>query len=339
MAVSIYDIAAKAGVSGGTVSRALNAKSGARISAETRERVRRIADDLGYQPNAVARSLRRQSTNIIGFYTGYGLSDTRKPFYAEIISGLEAGCEEQGQDLLIHTALRRRPISEIYSELLSGQVAGVVMLFPPGDDKQEEAHLIQRLAQSHLPAVVLADCVPHIPSVRVDDAAGSRLLAEHLAGRGHRVICYLPGPTDLPLVMRRRLAFAEAARALEMSVIVPDGYFNEESDLGPLTEWLAAGPGEPEDRPTAVVCWFDELAFNLLAECRRQGVRVPQDLAVVGFDGIRSLEVPAQKLTTIRAPWREVARSAMTLLTTRIARKEIALETVLPVELIIGETT
>lgn len=336
MLVSIQDVAEKAGVSPGTVSSALNARKEARIAPATQERIRRIAAEMGYQPNAVARSLRRRSTNIIGLYTNFGLSDTRKPFYSEVISGLEAGCEEYGKDLLIHTAARRRSPDEIYAELAGGQVAGLVLLFPPCGDKREEALLIQRLTRSQLPVVALADALPQIPSVVVDDAGGSRLLAKHLARRGYRTISYLMGPETLSLVTRRFQAFCSAATSLGMTV-VPTYNHSEYSELSSLVTRLAPG-GRALRGPTAAVCWYDEVAFRLLDECRRQGVRVPQDLAIAGFDGIPSLELPAQRLTTVRAPWTDVARTAITLLSSRMMGKEVSLETVLPVTLIEGNT-
>jgi DNA-binding LacI/PurR family transcriptional regulator len=184
--------------------------------------------------------------------------------------------------------------------------------------------------------VALADPLPLLPSVAVDDAEGSRLLADHLAGRGHRRVLYRMSPRRHTSVERRLAAFRAAASAHKMTITESRSLDYSGRLAAEESACLALPAGE---RPTAVACSNDFLAFHLLDSCRSLGLRVPDDLAVAGFDGVASSLGPGLRLTSIRAPWVEVAQTAVSLLVSRIDGREIPTETVLPVELVVGDTT
>jgi len=326
----MQDVARLAGVHRVTASVVLNnAAASTQVSEATRQRILDAAQELGYRPNAMALALRRRRTGTIGLYRNSG--NMHDPFMGDVLTGLNAACFDHEMDLMLLTDQRRRPADEVYASLANGRVDGLITIPLPAD-----AEIMQRLAGSHVPVVALADPTPNVPSVTVDDVTGSQLLVDHLAARGHRHVMYRHDPNHHASAMRRFAAFEAAARAygIRITEVAPvDGY----GDIGPEEiAWLAAPPAE---RPTAVAAWADTHAYRFLQYCEGAGIRVPGDVAVVGFDGIVGAIEPARTLTTIRAPWREVAVKAVALLLALIEGEEVPLETVFPVELVIGDTT
>ncbi len=337
-AATLTQVAERAGVNKVTASIVLSGGQGnTRVSAATRQRIVEAAEALQYRPNALARSLRGGKTHIIGFYMG-GFVDVRNMFLGEIISGLQQGCELNRHDFLVHGTFRGTSIDDIYAELMNGKVDGLIVL------TGKQPNLIDRLEASHLPIIIISDPHPGLPSVTVDDANGSRMQAELLAGKGHRHILYGICPFNLSSTARRYSAFCAAARELGMTVTPRLGRGDDSVVSEAETEFLNWGessrrPGEdaPRDRPSAIVCWHDEMAHGVISHLRDKGMQVPRDVAVVGFDGWDSIIKPPYQLTTIRAPWREVARTAVDLLVQNPG-KPLETDTILPVELIPGDT-
>lgn len=330
-ATTLDDVARRAGVSKFTVSAVLNrTRSNTRVSPTTRERIMEVASELSYRPNAVAQSLRNRRTNLIGLYNGYGFFDARNRFLSELLGGLQEGCSRFEKDLIVYRLLHDKPVDEIFDQLIDGRVDGLVLFAPPNDV------LADRLAQTGLPVVAIADALPQLPSIVVDDAFGGVLQARHLAEKGHRRVLYRANPFPVRSVQRRFDSFCAEAERLGIRVLVgfPEGASHELS-----TSERAMLLATPSDRPTAAVCWEDAHADRLLRECRTLGRRVPQDLAVIGFDHLPLDREPAWSLTTIHAPWAQVALRAVELLAAAMAGEAIAKETVLPVEFFQGETT
>lgn len=327
-APTLEEVSRRAGVSKVTVSSVLNgSRSNTRVSASTRERILSVVAELGYHPSAIARSLRRKRTNIIGYYSGYGFISLRNQFSTEIISGLQDGCEEHGKDLLLHGAFRGASVEDIYAELASGKIDGLALFAP------ENHPLIERLSRSHLPVVLLADGAANLPSVIADDYKGSQLVADYLHAKNHRRILYRCLVRYHAAVERRLKSFQEAARRLGLTVTVsvaPTGDLTEE-------EMAILSPDNPE-RPTAVVCWGDDWAKSVLAHCLALGWRVPEDVAIVGFDGIEPNDPPQYRVTSVRVPWHDAGRIAIEQLIHQMKGGEAPAETILPVSLLIGDT-
>jgi LacI family transcriptional regulator/LacI family purine nucleotide synthesis repressor len=322
-AATIDDVAARAQVSRMAVSVVLNgSRSGTRVSAATRERTLTAAGELGYRRNGLARSLKRGRTNIVGFYR-YFAPGPLSAFHAEIISGLEEGCNAAHMDLLIHGTFHKRPHDDLLAGLLDRRIDGLIILVFPRDP------LVAPLAESRFPVVALADAIPGIPSVVVDDVGGGRQMAAHLHERGHRNILYLSLWNNPVSMVRRFEAFQrEAAAAPDWGIPDWDG------------DAMRTLFGHPEgERPTAVACWADVAAETLLAKWERSGVRFPDHVALISFDGIPTNGVLPTRLTTVEAPWREVAHTAARILADRIEGKEVLPETTLPVSLRVGITT
>jgi DNA-binding LacI/PurR family transcriptional regulator len=348
----MQDIAQRVGVTKMTVSAVLSAKpSNVGVSEATREKILRAAKEMEYRPNALARSLRLRKTDIFGFYTGYPFLDLRNPFLSELLSGIQEGCSLFRKDLLLHSLFRGKAVEDIYAELVDGRIDGLVIQTQPEDT------LVSLLVASGLPAVAVADSIPTLPSVVVDDVAGARLTVEYLVGRGHRYLLYLSPRYRLMSATRRRKSFMQAARAYGLGI----REWADPPARGDDELWLNRGIQRQEygecdvdardaawlesllrsrapDCPTAAVCWCDGAAYRLVNLCRGWGVRVPEDLAIVGFDDAHNPVDSPWRLTTVHAPWRETARTAVTLLMAQLAGEEVAQETVLPVEFVFGDS-
>jgi LacI family transcriptional regulator len=337
MPVSIYDIAKRANVSSSTVSRVLNGKGLDRIALDTQERVRRIAREMDYRPNLVARSLRARRTNIVGLYLGFSRyvnPAADLPFFAQILAGLQRGCEHHDKNLLLNLASKAGSEEEAYNSLLGGTIDGLIVYAPPDDP------LLARLAREggRLPVVVLVDApgTPALPCVVADDYGGGRLMAEHLYERGHRHVLFHAPFSPIAAGERRYRAFQATADELGMQVELARAA-ERGQPLGPADRAVFDRPAGT--RPTAVAAWSDGGGDTFIAFFQEKGLRVPEDVAFIGVDGIPPHIVPANRLTTVRAPWKQVARTAVDVLMDRIAGKPVAEETVLPVELIQGDTT
>jgi DNA-binding LacI/PurR family transcriptional regulator len=330
MSVTIKDIARVSGFSVTTISRVLNDRA-PHIPQGTRQRVRDVANQMGYRPNAIAQSLRQHSTKIIGFHSAYGPIDVMDPFITELIDGMLRAAEAAGKDFLMHGNVGGRSAEVIYRELLNGKVDGLLLLTPPNGP------LVPLLSESDLPVVVVTDAVPTLPSVVADDAAGSCLLARYLAAKGHEKVIYRKSSLETTSDMRRFHAFCEAADEAGMAVVE---ITTATWSVG-FTEGEAARMrGSREERPTAIACWNDFVAYQTIEACLEMGLKVPDDVAVVGYNGGSSwlAPPPAHNLTTVRANWGDVARVAVELLLERLSGKEIPMETIIPVDMVIGET-
>lgn len=331
-AATMSDVARHAGVSNAAASAVLSGtRSNARVSEATRRRVQQAALDLHYTRNEVARALRRQRTDIIGLYLWHQDLDTRGPFLAEIVGGLQRGCDRHQKDLLVHGTFRGESIEDIFNRLVSGKIDGLILFAEPGDP------LVDRLAAAALPVVTVADVVPPLPGVTVDDAGGSRLLAQYLAERGHRRVLYRRGPITHSSTARRYAAFREAAETLALTVLEDPGRAFAADSVFSEYE-TAALKASAVERPSAIICWNDDLADVTLGCCEKLGLRVPSDIAILGFDGLTSRMRPSRRLTTVRAPWSEVASTAVDLLIQRMGGAAIPAETIMPIEFVVGET-
>jgi DNA-binding LacI/PurR family transcriptional regulator len=225
-------------------------------------------------------------------------------------------------------SFERHSVEETFNTLTSGKVDGLVILPTPINP------IIEELRNSHLPVVAIANAVAGIPSVVVDDDAGSQILVEYLNRLGHRHVVYHADPRGHVSTIRRQIAFTQAAEALDIAVTIVPARFDHFLSGEELTLLRA----ENGIRPTAIVAWADYHAFMLMEACLQKGFRIPDDIAIVGFNGIQIDIRPTLELTTIRAPWQQVAATAVDVLMRLINGEEVPEETVLPVEFVQGDT-
>lgn len=330
--VTLQDVANLAGVNKASVSVVLNgSRSNTGVSQIKRERIRQAARELDYTPNALAQSLSRGRTDIISFYSGQGFLDLNDQLIVALVAGLNLGCGNHQKDLLLCGTFRGSESEEIYRKLADGKTDGLIFHTPIDNP------LIEMLAKSHLPVVAVADSVPQLPSVTVDIGHGAQLLAKHLYDLGHRNVLYRATTYHLhPLssVVRREVAFLEAA--LQHGIAVQRIPVDEMALYFTDTEKALL---RSSSSPTAAVCWCDNSARATLSHCTSAGMKVPDDLAVAGSDGLRAESADTRRITTIRAPWSAVAMEAIRVLVQLMNGESVPVETVLPVTLVIGNTT
>ncbi|MGC8668120.1 MAG: LacI family DNA-binding transcriptional regulator [Chthonomonadales bacterium] len=319
-------IAAKLGVSQSTVSRVLSNAPGYQYSAETRRRILQEAERLAYRPHAVGRSLRERRTRVVGFSSCYANLDARNAFLAEIIGSLQSSCSRSGHFLLLHNFQPEvTPIQKL-AELTCGRIDALVLHSPAEDP------LVPLLQRSQLPVVAVADAIPDMPSVVCDDRGGIRMAVEHLEARGHSRIAFLAPTTPLASARAREAAYCHE---MELRGWEPLRLLVEYEITAPaLEQMMAMNPP-----PTAACCWNEVTALDLLHACRIRGIRVPEDLAIVGFDGLLDRRVMAKDLTTVVAGWPLVAETAIDVIHKLIKGENVPPVTTMPVTLHIGETT
>jgi len=321
----LEDVAKRAHVSKMTVSLCLREDQGeGRMSPATRDRVLAAVKELNYRPNGRARALRLGRTNVFAFYAGHGFVNVRKPFFTEIVSGLQEGCESVRKDLLLHSTFHSATSEEILSELKDGRIDGLIASMPMDDP------LALGLAGGDMPVVAVADELEGIPSVLVDDVGGARMIVDHLHSQGHKRVAYFTARVEPLSGRRRRISFLNRAAELGMQVVVL--YHSFETWESGVQMAISCGF-------TALACWCDDLAYETIALLMKLGIEIPNQIAVTGFDGCPSSIPTTLPLTTISAPWSAVAKSATLLLNSRLTGNEVAQCIVLPVEFIVGATT
>jgi DNA-binding LacI/PurR family transcriptional regulator len=300
------DIAIATGVSRSTVSRILNdAPLTVPIAQETRERVLAAARDLGYRPNPLARALRGAPTMLLGAV----IRDITDPFFAGAIEVVSTAARDRGYNIVLGLAhARATEAYELAGVLEARQCDAILLLGDMGD----QPRLLADLRDSQVPVVTLwqGTRLDLIPSVQVDNRLGIRMAVDHLAGLGHRRIAFIGGRL-LGDIRERQAAYTEAVtpilgeippRYLQHVANTPEG---GEAALGAL---LRLSP-----RPTAIVASTDVLAIGVLRGALLRGIRVPDELSVVGFDDIAMAKVCVPTLTTIRMPIEAMATEAIAL--------------------------
>lgn len=302
------DVARRAGVSVSTVSHVVN-KSRA-VSSEARVQVEQAMADLGYRPNALARSLRRQKTHSLGMI----VPDNANPFFAEIARGIEDYGFDRGYSIILCNSDGNLQKQAAYVELLvERRVAGI--LFVAAGVSTELVHDLQR---QRVPLVVIDREVPGVAvdTVQTNHYQGGQLATEHLLALGHRRIACIAAGSDLSPSAERVTGYRDTLAAHNLPYdpdLVVLGDFQFESGYRAAAQLLA----RPQP-PTAVFACNDLMAVGCVSAATVLGLRVPNDLAVVGFDDIRLASFTNPPLTTIHQPKREIGRLAMEMLLARI---------------------
>ncbi len=326
--VTIHDVARAAGVSVATVSKAVNGRYG--VSAQAIERVMAAVDELGYESSLVASSMRARRTGVIGV-----LVADFEPFSSEVLKGVGAAVRSRGAeyDLLAYsgahrgenTGWERRSLSRLSGTLIDGAI-----LVTPS---------VLTTAAS-IPVVAVD---PHtgrtdLPSVEADSRGGALLAVEHLLGLGHRRIGFLAGRPDLRSASLREAGYAQALRAAGVTrdpALTRNGDFELTASRQAARSLLTS-----PDRPTAVFAANDLSAIALLRTALDLGLRVPDDLSIVGFDDIPEASRESPPLTTVQQPMQRLGSAAAGMLFTMLEGGEPAApEVQLPTRLVVRGTT
>lgn len=326
MSVTSKDIATRLGISQPTVSRILSGDKNYKVSPATREMIFATAEEMGYRANALARSLRSKRTDVIGLYMFPNVLDTRTEFFGYLYSGLQRGCETHRVDILVHKTFEGRSMDDVYGEMVDGRTDGAIIYLNPN------VPLVDRLRRSPMPMVAVADPLPGIPSVGCQDCIGMTAIMNYLWDKGHRRYAYVAPTHEATTVNRRRDTYDSF---LQTKGVEPDARLVLQYERGHGSDAVDHVMALKR-RPTALCCWNDGTAYECLRLCTRRGLRVPDDLAVVGYDGFEGGRVPVIDLVSVRVPWYEMAQTAVDLLINRVNGGEIPPETLLPVEFMPG---
>jgi DNA-binding LacI/PurR family transcriptional regulator len=323
MPVTIHDVARWAAVSPSTVSRALSASN--LVRASTRDRVLAAVKELRYQPNLAARSLITGRTGNLGIV----VSNLSNPFYTGVLRGVQARARQGGYAVFFADGEEDPTAEEALVRAMARQVDGVIMCAPFASDAQ-----LQALA-GITSLTLLNRRLTDVPAVLMDSAGGIRQALEHLAALGHRRCAYLNGPNRSWSNRERRRGLRGALTRTGIEV-VHFGPFEPNFDGGVQAADLALAGGV-----TAIMAYNDLMALGVLSRLAARGIRVPQEMSVVGFDDLLYAAVCAPPLTTIAMPMEAGGRAAVDLLLAGIdgAEEGAATQRELSTNLIVRSTT
>lgn len=326
---TLLDVARLAQVSAATASRALNNPE--MVSEEARLSVLQAAERAGYQPNLMARSLRKQQARAIVVLVPV----IENPFYPEIIRGLEAAARDRGYSLLLGITVYDRSVESSYIELVRNQRADGIVLLDGGME-----NLLEDGNRFVVPSVQVIERVQGVdlPWVGIDDRAAAACGVQHLLDLGHRRIGHVSG-WDRCTVTGDRLAGYRAA--LQLAGIADDPALIETGEfIFARGEAAAAKLMALPEPPTALFCANDTSALGALRYVRSLGLKVPGDVSIVGFDDIHLSVQSDPPLTTLRQPRFDIGFAAMTLLIDLLAAApDLTTQQTLPVELIVRDST
>lgn len=320
---TIYDVARAAGVAPSTVSRAFSRPG--RVNAETAERIREVAQELGYRANPQARALSTRTTSMVAVLC----ADITNPVFSEMVRGAEEAASDAGYAMVLadtrESADRER---EVLDKILSS-VDGVVLASPRMSDTA-----VRQIAKVK-PAVVLNRVVGGLPSVVVDTPRGMHRAAEHLVELGHDHVTYLAGPEAAwPDGVRWR-ALRDVRGELGLTV----------RRVGPVAPTLQGGvraAAQWAAHPTsAVIAYNDLVAIGFMRALQNSGRSVPEDVSVIGFDNTPSAELVTPGLTTVAAPQRALGARAVKHVLAFVggARPSTTEPLVLPTKLVVRAST
>jgi LacI family transcriptional regulator len=326
--ITIADVAREAGVSRQTVSRVLNDKS--EIRASTRESVMQVIERLGYSPSGIARGLATNKTLTVGLV----VPDITNPFFPEIARGVEDVVRKHGYEMFLCNSVEDPGREEhVLRALEDKRVDGAIIC----SSRLPDERLFPRLRQQRAAVLVNRLAPPELAgTVRVEDAEGTEQAVNHLLAGGHHVIGFLCGPSNSHSAKERARGFEAALSAGEyrldrdlMRPCPPNPEGGYEAALALLSEHSGID---------GLVCYNDLVAVGALRACAKLGLRVPDDVAVVGCDDIMVAGLLSPALTTLRVPKYEIGASAARMLLDRIGERRGKSEVLLRPELIVRES-
>jgi DNA-binding LacI/PurR family transcriptional regulator len=322
--VTSVDVARAAGVSQSTVSLVLSGKSRGRISGRTEEAVRRAAEDLGYRPNVSARALRTGATRTVGFV----VPDVTHPFFGRTMRGAQQAAAKAGYAVMLVDVPGDGDWGLTPVEALREGPADGFIYF----SVEPPAH---RHRGEHM--VVIEAAPGDLPWVRLDTEGGTDAALEHLLELGHRRIARLGSREDFPTFVLRRQRWLAALERAGVEP-VPELSAGSSFDFGDAA--AAAGALlDATEPPTAIICDDDILAGGVYLAMRERGLGIPDDVSVVGFDDLSFARVLSPPLTTIGADAERLGAIAFEALAAVMAGEAAGPGQVLPVELIVREST
>lgn len=326
--VRISDVAKMANVSTATVSRVLS--NSGNVKKETAEKVLEAIKKLNYQPNLLARQLRRLETKTVLVV----VPDITNTFFSKILRGIEQVAIENDYEVLLGDTGNSLEREKGYLDILRQKKAdGMILL-----TARLESHLLEEISRE-FPVVLACEYLEgsDIPTVSIDNISSARKATEYLISLGHKRIGFLSGPMDVILSRDRLKGFKQGMMQHDIAIepnLIQEGDFSFESGFNLMTKLLALS--EP---PTAVFASSDEMAIGAIKAIKAKGLKVPDDISIVGFDDIKFASIFEPALTTVSQPMFEIGQKAMELLIKLIQKDKLEKsQYILEDQLVIRET-
>lgn len=309
--MSIHEVAKRARVSIATVSRTINGIP--TVTPQLSRRVWKVIEELGYYPNTQARALVSGRSRIFGLI----VSEITNPFFPEIVQGFEDIAVQHNYEVLLTSTVHdttRMALS--VRRMIERRVEGVAIV----TFGLEEA-LFDDLKSRNVPLVFIdvGPPLPRISNIRIDYLHGIRQAVQHLAALRHEQIAFISGPLSLKSALARHRAFTQSMEEIGLGVDpkhLIEGNHTMEGGIAAMRKLLSL-----QRRPTAVICSNDMTAIGAMRESYDQGIRIPQDLSVIGFDDIRLAQFVTPPLTSVKMSQTEIARLAFNALLAEVQRK------------------
>ncbi|MEU2060878.1 LacI family DNA-binding transcriptional regulator [Streptomyces sp. NPDC013455] len=330
---TLEEVAARAGVGRGTVSRVVNNAAGVRES--TREAVQRAIAELGYVPNLAARSLAGRRADAVALVmTEPDWRMFAETFFSEVVRSLGDALADTGMQLLLTLVRSDTERRRFLEYARGGRVDGVLVMSVHADDP-----LPDMLAEARLPTVLLGrrSGDEQVSYVDADNVGGARDAVAHLLATGRRTIATITGPLDMYVAQCRLRGYRDALAAAGLTTddsLMAEGDFTEESGYRAMARLLERHP-----ETDGVLAASDTTAAGALRALREAGRRVPEDVAVIGFDDFPLAEQTAPPLTTVRQPVEEIGRAMVRLLLEELEEPAVAWRhVILRTELVVRES-
>ena len=329
---TIHDIARELNISASTVSRALQGNP--RISLKTREKIKGLADTMGYRPNTLASNLRNKKSNTIGIVVPL----INRYFFSSVISGVEEVAFKSGYTVVISQSndLANKEIAIVQS-MFANRVDGLIISIAMQSTSFEHLKMFRK---KNIPLVFFDRVVPEIETnkIVVDDFMGGFRVTQHLIDQGYQRIGHMAGPQNLMTYFDRKNGYIEA--------LIKNGKLYDETLV--VTNTLTTEDGVAAARqlmnlpnpPDAIFCGNDTTALSAMIYLRDKGIRIPEDIGIVGFSNEPFSKVVSPSISTIAQPGFLMGQKAAELILNQIERKEKIFKTlVMPTELIIRESS
>jgi DNA-binding LacI/PurR family transcriptional regulator len=333
-APTIKDVAHAACVSTATVSKILSGQESA-YAADTVQRVRATAREMRYVPNGIARTLSKRRTHLVSVVWSNAPNLRVQPYFLEVLAGILNAAQRIGYQVTLFQKYER-DLAESLSHLGSGFFEGAILMVPRHDDP-----LLAWVKENHFPAVVVGETFPEaagVSCVDVDSATGMYEAVRWLAAeQGHRKVGYIGGPDDLFTARIRRAAYE---RALREAGVEPHPEWIRSRPFGEHSGKILAGPLYA-DCPdlTAIVCATDSMAIGAMHALQETGVRIPEEVSLLGFDDVEMARVVRPALTTVHQPMFDVGVTATEMLLEQIETGDLTPRTrLLPTSLVIRDS-
>jgi len=301
-----YDVAELAGVSQSAVSRVF--QDGASASKDMRDRVLSAANKLGYRPNAIARGLITQRSNMVAVI----ITRQTNLYYPEVLVQLTQRFSEHGIRVLLFTLEHERDTDSVLDQILQYQVDGVVTAAILSSEQMDT------IENAGIPVIFYNRTLPErlVNSVRCDQEEGERWLVNELVKSGHKQFAIVSGPSDSAVSMERTQGALQKLRELNVDdVMIVSGDYSYASGRAAFAEIVERMEGLPD----AVVVANDVMAIGCVDEAREtNNLRVPEDISIVGFDGVGPARYAAYDLTTVRQPVGRMSEAAVSMLIERV---------------------